>query len=133
LGRARRVCAPVRGGRAGRHFRSWRRDVRDRLPLPAVREAARGRGDRASLLPRGIRGARRVRRAGGRRDRGGAGGRLTFDALYYADRVNVINPVGDVGLITLWSPFRTVKRKLSAVLDPAEGSRVAAVANLYGD
>ena len=58
---------------------------------------------------------------------------MTFDALYYADRVNVINPAGDVGLITLWSPFRTVKRKLSAVLDPAEGSRVAAVANLYGD
>jgi Thymidylate synthase len=58
---------------------------------------------------------------------------LTFDALYYPDRVNVINPAGDVGLITLWSPLRTVRRKLSAVLDPAGGSRVAAVANLYGD
>jgi hypothetical protein len=58
---------------------------------------------------------------------------LTFDALYYADRVNVINPAGDVGLITLWSPFRTVRRKLSSVLEPAGGSRVAAVANLYGD
>jgi thymidylate synthase len=58
---------------------------------------------------------------------------LTFDALYYPDRVNVINPAGDVGLITLWSPFRTVRRKLSGVLDPADGSRVAAVANLYGD
>ena len=58
---------------------------------------------------------------------------MTFDALYYADRVNVINPSGDVGLITLWSPFRTVRRKLSTLLDPAAGSRVAAVANLYGD
>jgi hypothetical protein len=57
---------------------------------------------------------------------------LTFDALYYPDRVNVINPAGDVGLITLWSPFRTVARKLSALLDPAS-SRVAAAANLYGD
>jgi hypothetical protein len=57
---------------------------------------------------------------------------LTFDALYYPDRVNVINPAGDVGLITLWSPFRTVARKLSALLDPGS-SRVAAVANLYGD
>jgi Thymidylate synthase len=57
---------------------------------------------------------------------------LTFDALYYGDRVNVINPSGDVGLITLWSPFRTVARKLSALLDPSS-SRVAAAANLYGD
>jgi thymidylate synthase len=58
---------------------------------------------------------------------------LTFDALYYPDRVNVINPAGDVGLITLWSPFRTVARKLSGLLDPPGASRVAAVANLYGD
>jgi hypothetical protein len=57
---------------------------------------------------------------------------LTFDALYYPDRVNVINPAGDVGLITLWSPFRTVRRKLDGLLDPAS-SRVAAAANLYGD
>lgn len=57
---------------------------------------------------------------------------MTFDALYYGDRVNVINPAGDVGLITLWSPFRTVSRKLAALLDPG-ASRVAAVANLYGD
>jgi Thymidylate synthase len=58
---------------------------------------------------------------------------LTFDALYYGDRVNVVNPLGDVGLITLWSPFRTVRRKLAGLLDPAGDSRVAAVANLYGD
>jgi Thymidylate synthase len=56
---------------------------------------------------------------------------LTFDALYYTDRVDVINPSGDVGLITLWSPLRTVRRKLSAMLGP--DSRVAACANLYGD
>ena len=57
---------------------------------------------------------------------------MTFDALYYPDRVTVINPAGDVGLITLWSPFRTVRRKLGGLLDPAS-SRVAAAANLYGD
>ncbi|WP_028065048.1 thymidylate synthase [Solirubrobacter soli] len=56
-----------------------------------------------------------------------------FVALYHADRLRVINPHGDVGLITLWSPWRTVERKLpSEVLDPAR-SRIAVAANLYGD
>lgn len=63
-------------------------------------------------------------------------GPLTFEALYYADLVRVVNPVGDVGLITMWSPMRTVERKLDEVapglLDPSR-SRVAVVANLYGD
>jgi hypothetical protein len=62
--------------------------------------------------------------------------RLEFDALYFPDRIHVVNPQGDVGVITLWSPFRTVKRKLDEVapgiVDPAR-SRVAVVANLYGD
>jgi hypothetical protein len=61
---------------------------------------------------------------------------LAFAPLHYADRVHVVNPHGDVGVVTLWSPYRTVERKLRAeaptVLDPAR-SRVAAVANLYGD
>jgi thymidylate synthase len=56
-----------------------------------------------------------------------------FVALYHADRLRVVNPHGDVGLITLWSPWRTVERKLPPeVLDPAR-SRVAVAANLYGD
>lgn len=61
---------------------------------------------------------------------------MRFEALHYPDRVHTVNPLGDVGVITLWSPFRTVKRKLDeaapAVLDPHR-SRVAAVSNLYGD
>jgi thymidylate synthase len=61
---------------------------------------------------------------------------LSFEPLYYGDRLTVVNPTGDVGLITLWSPQRTVERKLDAVapavLDPVRG-RVAVVANLYGD
>jgi thymidylate synthase len=66
-----------------------------------------------------------------------AGGRpLAFEALYYGDLVRVVNPHGDVGLITLWSPMRTVERKLAEIapelLDPSR-SRVAVVANLYGD
>jgi thymidylate synthase len=61
---------------------------------------------------------------------------LSFEPRYYGDRMTIVNPLGDVGLITLWSPQRTLERKLHAdapgVLDPAEG-RVAVVANLYGD
>jgi len=59
-----------------------------------------------------------------------------FQALYHADRLTTVNPHGDVGLITLWSPWRTVERKLAEIspdlLDPAR-SRIAVAANLYGD
>ncbi len=61
---------------------------------------------------------------------------LSFEALYHADLLHRVNPHGDVGIITLWSPFRAVERKLSsdspAVLDQ-RASRVSVVANLYGD
>jgi len=61
---------------------------------------------------------------------------MTFEALYYRDLIDVVNPHGDVGLITLWSPLRTVRRKLDEIspriLD-ADRGRIAVVANLYGD
>ena len=61
---------------------------------------------------------------------------LSFQALYYPDLLELVNPAGDVGILTLWSPLRAVKRKLCSVapeiLDP-ERSRVAVIANLYGD
>jgi thymidylate synthase len=60
----------------------------------------------------------------------------SFSPLYYGDRVEVVNPAGDVGIITLWSPVRAAKRRLSSVvpgiLDPGT-SRVAVISNLYGD
>lgn len=59
-----------------------------------------------------------------------------FQPLYHGDLIEVVNPHGDVGLITLWSPRRAVKRKLSEIapdaLDPRR-SRIAALGNLYGD
>jgi thymidylate synthase len=59
-----------------------------------------------------------------------------FEALYYADRLRVVNPAGDVGVVTLWSPLRTAERKLAEVspelLDPSS-SRLAVLSNLYGD
>lgn len=61
---------------------------------------------------------------------------MRFEPLHFADRLRVVNPEGDVGLVTLWSPWEAVRRKLDevdpAILDPAR-SRVAAIGSLYGD
>jgi thymidylate synthase len=61
---------------------------------------------------------------------------LAFEPLYHRELLYPVNPYGDVGLLTLWSPLRSVKRKLAEVapraLDP-DSSRIAVVANLYGD
>ncbi|MFP4003227.1 MAG: hypothetical protein ACLFV8_05575, partial [Alphaproteobacteria bacterium] len=61
---------------------------------------------------------------------------MDFQPLYHGDRLTIINPQGDVGLITLWSPVRTVLKKLESLdpdwLDP-ERSRIAVIGNLYGD
>ncbi|MEA2219371.1 MAG: hypothetical protein QOJ35_1997 [Solirubrobacteraceae bacterium] len=63
-------------------------------------------------------------------------GELRFEALYHPELLHPVNPTGDVGILTLWSPYRTAQRKLDAI-SPAilddERSRVAIVANLYGD
>ena len=61
---------------------------------------------------------------------------MTFKPLYYADKITVINPRGDVGLVTLWTPLRTARRVLQAtdpeIFDPQKG-RIAVISNLYGD
>ncbi|HEX3517605.1 MAG TPA: thymidylate synthase [Solirubrobacteraceae bacterium] len=59
-----------------------------------------------------------------------------FQALYHRELLHQVNPAGDVGLLTLWSPLRSVTRRLesiSAEILDAEHSRVVAMANLYGD
>lgn len=60
----------------------------------------------------------------------------SFEARYHRDRLRLINPAGDVGLLTLWSPVDAVLRRLEEIspelLTPA-GSRIAAIGNLYGD
>jgi thymidylate synthase len=60
----------------------------------------------------------------------------TFEALYYPELLHPVNPAGDVGLVTLWSPLRTARRTLAGIsselLDPAR-SRIAVISNLYGD
>jgi len=58
-----------------------------------------------------------------------------FESLYFQDRLGLINPLGDVGVVTLWTPQEAALRQLSALqidLSP-DSARIAVVANLYGD
>ena len=57
---------------------------------------------------------------------------MDFEPLYHADRLRILNPAGDVGLLAMWSPIRAVERKL-AEIDGALLERVAVMSNLYGD
>jgi thymidylate synthase len=52
-----------------------------------------------------------------------------FEPLYHGDRLRVLNPRGDVGLLTMWSPLPAVERRL----DFSRLGRVAVMSNLYGD
>lgn len=69
-----------------------------------------------------------------------AGGRglaeMRFEPLHYPELLHLINPTGDVGIVTLWTPrstaLRILQRTCPAILDPHRG-RVAVVSNLYGD
>src|SRR5215475_13172870 len=61
---------------------------------------------------------------------------VMFEPLYYADRLHHVNPSGDVGIVTLWSPvdvFKRVVEKIAPGLLDADRSRLAVVSNLYGD
>jgi thymidylate synthase (methanogen type) len=61
---------------------------------------------------------------------------LAFEAVHYRELLHVVNPRGDVGLVTLWSPIRTARRKLDDIaveLLDAKRSRIAVMSNLYGD
>ena len=60
---------------------------------------------------------------------------MKFEPLYYADRLTILNPEGDVGICTLWTPVKTalgILGRLGIDMDPST-SRIAVVANLYGD
>lgn len=60
---------------------------------------------------------------------------MVFEAIHYADRLRMVNPLGDVGVITLWSPVPKVESKFAewgVDLDGAT-SRIAAIGNLYGN
>jgi hypothetical protein len=60
----------------------------------------------------------------------------SFEPLYHAERLHMVNPTGDVGVVTLWSPLRSAERRFAEIsaelLDPRR-SRLAVISNLYGD
>jgi len=60
---------------------------------------------------------------------------MVFEALYYKDRIRIVNPSGDVGIATLWSQVDAVCKVLdgAAVNLSPESSRIAVIANLYGN
>ncbi|MBV9760304.1 MAG: hypothetical protein JO340_07070 [Acidobacteriaceae bacterium] len=60
---------------------------------------------------------------------------LWFDPLFYSDRLVVVNPAGDIGVVTLWSNTEQAYKVLAkAGVDVSEGSsRIAAIGNLFGN
>jgi len=60
---------------------------------------------------------------------------VEFQALYYQDRLKIVNPEGDVAITTLWSKVESAYQILEeAGVDIApESSRIGPIANLYGN
>lgn len=60
---------------------------------------------------------------------------IDFKPCYYADRLHILNPYGDVGITTLWSrPAQVLKWLSQQAIDLSpQHSRIAVVANLYGN
>jgi thymidylate synthase len=64
-----------------------------------------------------------------------AGVASDFQALYLKENLTIVNPHGSVGIVTLWSKTQTaIEAMRAAGIDLGEtSSRIAVVANLYGD
>ncbi|MBF0414831.1 MAG: hypothetical protein HQL79_03585 [Magnetococcales bacterium] len=60
---------------------------------------------------------------------------MEFIPLYYKEKLDIINPHGDVGVVTLWSPVTIVKKHLRAIDATLlqQDSRIAVLGTLYGD
>lgn len=62
-------------------------------------------------------------------------GDLLFDPLFFGDRLRLVNPAGDVGVVTLWSNTEQALKVIAQAgvdLNP-ESSRIVAVGNLFGN
>ena len=60
---------------------------------------------------------------------------MNFEAIYYSDRLHIINPEGDIAITTLWSrPKQAIDllNELNINLS-SQTSRIAVIANLYGN
>lgn len=62
-------------------------------------------------------------------------GLMEFEPKYYADKLRVLNPTGDVGVVTLWSRIDQVVAKFreQAPAMDSQFSRIAVIGNLYGN
>ncbi len=59
---------------------------------------------------------------------------MEFKPLYYKERLRVINPYGNTGVITLWSdPDWVLRRFKEAGIDLSSSSHISAVGTLYGN
>lgn len=60
---------------------------------------------------------------------------MDFEALYYAERLKIVNPAGDIAVCTLWSKVESAYKIIEAAgVDLApETSRLSLVTNLYGN
>jgi len=59
---------------------------------------------------------------------------MKFKPLYYKDRLRIINPNGNTGVITLWSdPDWVLQRFDEAKIDLTSSSPISAVGTLYGN
>ncbi|MEP6962330.1 MAG: thymidylate synthase, partial [Acidobacteriota bacterium] len=61
--------------------------------------------------------------------------KVHFEALYYGDRLHIVNPGGDVAVCTLWSKAESAQKILQdGGVDLApETSRISLITNLYGN
>ncbi len=60
---------------------------------------------------------------------------MRFESLYFQDRLKIVNPEGDVAVSTLWSKVESAHQIIEEAgvdLTP-EASRIAVIANLYGN
>lgn len=60
---------------------------------------------------------------------------MQFEAIYYAERLKIVNPSGDVAMCTLWSKAESAYRVIEeAGVDlGADTSRICLITNLYGN
>jgi len=60
---------------------------------------------------------------------------MDFKPLYYTDRLQLVNPNGDVSITTLWSrPEQVITGLTQQGIDLSpQNSRIAVIANLYGN
>ena len=60
---------------------------------------------------------------------------MEFIPLYYKEKLDIINPCGDVGIVSLWSPSKVVRKHLqrSGIDLTHNTARIAVIGTLFGE